>query len=164
MRIREFHAEQFLPRPLEEVFPFFASAENLEAITPPLLRFRIMTIRPIEMGVGTIITYRLRIRGIPVRWSSKITEWDPPRRFVDEQLRGPYRLWRHEHRFEPRDGGTLCHDHVRYATPFDWLTHRWLVRPDIERIFAFRRKTLSEIFGDSAVSAEDPVRGDASSS
>lgn len=150
MRIRELHRELWLPRPPEEVFPFFADAGNLERLTPPLLNFQILTPRPIEMRAGTLIDYRLRIRGIPVRWRSEITVWEPQRRFVDEQRRGPYRLWHHEHTFEPRDGGTLCGDTVRYAVVFDFLVHRLLVRPDIERIFAFRQEKLREIFGDAA--------------
>ena len=150
MRIRELHRELWLPRPPEEVFPFFADAGNLERLTPPLLNFQILTPRPIEMRAGTLIDYRLRIRGIPVRWRSEITVWEPQRRFVDEQRRGPYRLWHHEHTFEPRDGGTLCCDTVRYAVVFDFLVHRVLVRPDIERIFAFRQEKLREVFGVAA--------------
>lgn len=90
--------------------------------------------------------HRLRIHGFPLRWRSKITEWDPPARFVDEQIRGPYRLWIHEHRFEERDSGTLVHDHVRYAVLLDFLLHRWFIQPDIQRIFAYREKKLREIF------------------
>lgn len=150
MRIRELHRELWLPRPPEEVFPFFADAGNLERLTPPLLNFQILTPRPIEMRAGTLIDYRLRIRGIPVRWRSEITVWEPQRRFVDEQRRGPYRLWHHEHTFEPRDGGTLCCDTVRYAVVFDFLVHRVLVRPEIERIFAFRQEKLREAFGVAA--------------
>ena len=147
MRIHELHHELWLPRPPDEVFPFFADAGNLELLTPPLLNFRILTPRPIEMRLGTLIDYRLRIRGIPVRWRSEITAWEPQRRFVDEQRRGPYRLWNHEHTFEARDGGTLCTDRVRYAVAFDFFVHRILVRPDIERIFAFRQRKLRERFG-----------------
>lgn len=146
MRIHEFHRELWLPRPPGEVFPFFADAGNLELLTPPLLRFQILTPRPIEMRAGTLIDYRLRIHGIPVRWRSEITVWEPERRFVDEQRRGPYRLWHHEHTFEPHDGGTLCRDTVRYAVAFDFLVHDLLVRPDIERIFAFREQRMREIY------------------
>ena len=147
MRIHEFHAEQWFPRPIDEVFPFFGDAGNLEQLTPPWLRFKILTPRPIEMRPGTLIDYRLRVRGIPLRWQSEITVWEPPFRFVDEQRRGPYRLWIHEHSFQSLDGGTLCRDAVRYAVPFDFFAHRLFVRPDIERIFAFRRGVLLARFG-----------------
>jgi ligand-binding SRPBCC domain-containing protein len=146
MRIHEFTQELWLPRPVDEVFPFFADAANLEILTPPWLKFSIVTQQPIEMRAGTLIDYRLRVRGIPVRWQSEITVWEPPRRFVDEARRGPYRLWRHEHTFEPKGEGTLCRDHVSYAVPFDFLVHRFLVRPDVEKIFAFRERKLREIF------------------
>ncbi|MEI7821836.1 MAG: SRPBCC family protein [Verrucomicrobiota bacterium] len=147
MRIREFHDEQWLPRPIDEVFPFFADAGNLQHLTPPWIRFKILTPRPIEMRPGALIDYRLRVHGIPLRWRSEITVWEPPFRFVDEQRRGPYQLWVHEHSFQSRDGGTLCRDTVRYAVPFNMLSHRLFVRPDIERIFAFRRGVLMERFG-----------------
>jgi ligand-binding SRPBCC domain-containing protein len=149
MRVRQFQTELWLPLPPEELFPFFADAANLDAITPPWLHFRIVTPRPIAMGEGTLIDYKLRVRGVPLRWRTRISAWQPPHRFVDEQLRGPYRQWIHEHRFEPRDGGTLARDCVRYAVPFDWLAHRWFVRPDIERIFRYRREALRTRFGSS---------------
>ena len=147
MRIRVFQAELWLPRAREEVFAFFADAANLDTITPPWVRFHTVTPAPIKMGVGTIIDHRLRIRGIPVGWRSKITVWDPPRRFVDEQVRGPYRLWRHEHEFEERDGGTLVRDRVQYAVLFDFLVHELLVRRDVERIFDYRTDCLRRRFG-----------------
>jgi ligand-binding SRPBCC domain-containing protein len=139
--------EQRLPGPPDEVFPFFADAGNLEAITPPLLRFRVVSPQPIEMRVGTLIEYRLRLRGLPVRWLTRIEEWVPGERFVDTQLAGPYRLWHHTHEFEPDGGGaTLMRDVVRYALPA-WplgeLAHRLLVRRLLERIFAFRRAEVA---------------------
>ncbi|MGB9275140.1 MAG: SRPBCC family protein [Terrimicrobiaceae bacterium] len=105
MRTHEFRCELWLPRPLGEVFSFFADAGNLELLTPPQLNFHILTPCPLEMRVGLLIEYRLRVRGIPLRWQSEITAWEPPHRFVDEERRGPYRLWQHEHLFEERDGG-----------------------------------------------------------
>lgn len=142
MKIREFQSELWLPLPPEELFPFFADAANLDAITPPWLHFQIVTPLPIVMREGTLIDYRLRVRGVPLRWRTRISAWQPPHRFVDEQLRGPYRQWIHEHTFEPHESGTLARDHVRYAVPLDWLLHRWFVRPDIERIFRFRAGAL----------------------
>jgi ligand-binding SRPBCC domain-containing protein len=146
MRIHEFSAELWLPLPPEEVFPFFGDVANLEAITPPWLRFQVVTPPPIEIREGALIDYRLRANGLPLRWRTLISAWEPSHRFVDEQLRGPFRLWIHEHTFEARDGGTLARDHVRYAVPFDFLSHRWIVRPDIEKIFAFRTQALLKRF------------------
>jgi ligand-binding SRPBCC domain-containing protein len=146
MRLREFQTEIFLPRRPAEIFPFFADAANLNVITPPWLHFEILTPRPIEMREGTLIDYRLRVRGVSLRWRTRINAWEPPHRFVDEQMRGPYRLWVHEHTFEARDGGTLARDVVRYAVPLDFLAHAWLVRPDVERIFEFRSSALKKQF------------------
>lgn len=146
MRIRELRYELWLPRPIEEVFAFFSDAGNLEILTPPWLKFHILTLRPVEMRVGALIDYRLRVHGLPLRWRSEITEWKPPHRFVDEQRRGPYRLWHHEHTFEPRGTGTLCCDLVKYAVHFDFLIHRFFIRPDIEKIFNFRQRKMRELF------------------
>ena len=148
MRGHEFQTELWLPLPPEELFPFFADAANLDTLTPPWLHFRIVTPSPIAMREGTLIDYRLRVHGIPLRWRTRINVWQPPHRFVDEQLHGPYRRWIHEHTFEARDGGTLARDLVRYAVPFDFIAHRWLVRPDVEKIFEYRAKALQRRFGD----------------
>jgi ligand-binding SRPBCC domain-containing protein len=139
-------AELWLPRRREEVFPFFADALNLETITPPWLKFEVLTPRPIEMRVGVRIDYRLRLRGLPVRWQSEITAWEPPSRFVDEQRRGPYRAWIHEHTFEERDGGTLARDLVRYDVIGGRLINSLFVRRDVEGIFRYRQKKLQEVF------------------
>ena len=139
------HAEQWVPRPPSVVFPFFADAANLNTLTPPWLHFEILTPRPIAMQPGTLIDYRLRLRGLPIRWQSEITVWEPQRRFVDEQRRGPYRLWHHEHTFTERDGGTLVSDKVRYGVWGGVLIERWFVRPDIRRIFAYRQQKLQEL-------------------
>jgi ligand-binding SRPBCC domain-containing protein len=146
MVTHEFKSEIWLPRLIGEVFVCFADPANLDSITPPWLSFRMVTLKPIEMRVGTLLDYTLRVRGFPVRWRSRITAWEPPHRFVDEQIRGPYRLWIHEHNFEARNGGTLVRDNVRYAVPFDWLVHRLVVRPDVERIFAYRTESLRRRF------------------
>ncbi len=142
MRIHELRRELWISRPHDEVFAFFADAANLEFLTPPWLNFHILTPRPIAMRVGTLIDYRLRIRGIPLRWQSEITAWEPPVRFVDEQVRGPFRRWIHEHRLEPRDGGTLAIDRVRYAAPGGALINWLLVRHDVARIFDYRTAKL----------------------
>lgn len=148
MRLRKFESEQWLPRRRAELFDFFSSAANLEAITPPWLQFQTLTAPPIVMQKGTLIDYKLGIHGVPIRWRTEIKAWEPPVRFVDEQIRGPYRVWIHEHTFEERDGGTLMRDRVRYAVPFDFLVHGLFVRPDVERIFAYRTEMLQKQFGD----------------
>lgn len=146
MRVHEFQSELWLPLPPAELFPFFADAANLNAITPPWLHFQIVTPLPIAMKVGTLIDYLLRVHGVPFRWRTRIHVWQPPHRFVDEQIRAPYRQWIHEHTFKARDGGTLLRDVVHYAVPFDFLAHRLFVRPDIERIFRFRSEALRKLF------------------
>ena len=146
MRTSELSREVWLPRPLEEVFPFFADAANLDRLTPPWLHFRILTPRPIEMAVGARIDYRLRLRGLPIRWQSEITAWDPPHGFVDEQRRGPYRVWIHRHRFEAHRGGTLVTDDIRYAVPGGLLADRLFVRRDLRRIFDYRTDQLRRLF------------------
>jgi ligand-binding SRPBCC domain-containing protein len=146
MHVHDLQYEIWLPVAPPNIFPFFADAGNLEALTPPWLNFKILTPLPIDVHEGTLIDYRLRLRGVPVRWRTRISVWQPPYRFVDEQLRGPYRQWIHEHTFEAHQGGTLVRDHVRYAVPFDWLVHRLLVRPDVERIFRYRAAELRRRF------------------
>lgn len=146
-KVHVIESELWLPRPRSEVFPFFADAFNLEKITPDLLSFRVVTPPPIEMRVGAIIDYKLKIRFVPARWRTRIAIWDPPHRFVDEQLRGPYRQWIHEHTFEERDGGTWTRDRVEYAVPGGALVNALIVRRDVEKIFEHRTQALLEIFG-----------------
>ena len=145
MKDRVFMAFQRVPSPLERTFSFFSDAHNLERITPPFVKFRIVTPPPIEMRVGTRIDYRLRLHGIPIRWQSEITHWTPPHGFIDEQRRGPYRKWVHEHRFREEDGGTRVEDHVTYAVPGGRPIDRWFVRPDLDRIFEYRQGAIAEI-------------------
>lgn len=147
MTVHTFSAEQWLPQPLDTIFPFFSDAANLEAITPPWVGFEILTPGPIEMRQGAVIDYRIRIHRFPLRWRTEITIWDPPRRFVDAQRKGPYRQWIHTHDFESKDGGTLCRDNVAYSVPGGELIHRLFVRRDVERIFAYRRAALEARFG-----------------
>ncbi len=149
MRIHTVHYELWLPLSPEEIFPFFADASNLEAITPASLGFKVITPSPIAMHEGTLIDYKLRIHGFPIRWRTRIAAWQPPYRFVDEQLRGPYRQWIHEHTFEAKDGGTLCRDIVNYAVPFGFIAHPLFVRREVESIFAFRSEALKKHFASS---------------
>jgi ligand-binding SRPBCC domain-containing protein len=146
MRVHELRREQLVPRPLGETFAFFAQARNLERITPPWLSFAVLTPAPIEMRTGTVIEYRLRLHGLPLRWTARIEDWREGRAFADRQIRGPYRLWHHRHEFEADPGGTLVRDHVRYALPAGWLgdaAHALLVRRDVERIFDFRARAVA---------------------
>jgi ligand-binding SRPBCC domain-containing protein len=146
MKVHVLEREQVLAAAPADVFPFFADARNLEAITPPLLRFRVVTPGPIAMGKGTRLRYRLRLHGIPVAWDTVIAAWEPPHRFVDVQLRGPYAIWHHTHEFAPLDGGrTLMRDTVRYAIglgPAGELAHRLLVARDLRAIFDFRAEAV----------------------
>jgi len=138
-------AAQWLPVPRDRVFEFFSDAFQLEAITPPWLNFKVLTAAPIHIASGTRIDYRLRLHGIPLRWQSRISVWEPGYRFVDEQMRGPYRRWHHEHLFEDAEGGTLCRDVVDYSVWGGKLIDRLLVRPDVLRIFAYRQRRLPDL-------------------
>ena len=135
-----------LPHPLEVVFPFFADAGNLETLTPPWLRFEILTPLPMVMRAGATIEYRLRLHGIPLRWQSEITVWEPPLRFVDEQRRGPYRRWIHEHTFTQCGNGCEMRDFVRYSVPGGWLVNLLFVQRDVRRIFEYRSRKLRGFF------------------
>lgn len=147
----QLHDQLLLPLSRDEVFAFFADASNLEALTPPWLGFRIETPTPITMAPGALIDYRLRLHGIPLRWRTRISVWEPPYRFVDEQLRGPYKLWRHEHRFEETDEGTRVTDRVDYAHAGGRIVNELLVRPDLERIFAYRKQRTLELLTPAGV-------------
>jgi len=148
-----------VPYSVENVFPFFADAGNLEAITPPWLRFRIDTPLPIIMKKGALIDYRLRLHGIPIRWQTEIADWNPPHSFVDQQLKGPYRLWKHTHTFEPTTNGTNVVDNVDYIVPGGRLVHRLFVRPDLRKIFTWRQQQISKHFShDSPAPATSRAR------
>ena len=134
-----------LPLPIDEVFEFFQDAHNLEALTPPFLKFRVLTPKPIPMAAGTLIDYRLSLRGIPIKWRTQILDWDPPHGFVDDQLKGPYKQWHHTHRFEEIEGGTLCTDKVVYQVPLGAWVQKWIVGPDVERIFRYRHTRMAEL-------------------
>lgn len=140
------HREQTINLPLVEVFSFFSDAGNLEKITPPQLRFRILTPRPIKMEEGALIDYRLSLHGLPFKWRTLITRWEPPYCFTDEQLRGPYALWRHTHMFYEIEGQTVMTDKVEYQLPFQPFGEMALpiVRKQINGIFDYRSQVLSE--------------------
>jgi ligand-binding SRPBCC domain-containing protein len=144
----------WLPLKRPDVFAFFADASNLESLTPPFLHFSVITSRPIEMRQGQLIDYRLRLHGLPIRWRTEITGWEPPFRFEDCQLKGPYSLWVHSHIFEELDGGTLVRDVVRYATPGGRLVHSLFVKRDLRRIFEYRQDRLPELLGVEAASCD----------
>jgi uncharacterized protein len=149
----EVEYEQWVPASPDAVFPFFADATNLEAITPPFLRFRVVGTSTAAMARGTRIEHRLTVRGIPLRWQSLITDWHPARRFVDVQTRGPYAVWQHTHEFEAFAGGTILRDRVRYALPLGVagdLVAGGVVARDVDAIFAYRRAAIAGLFGERA--------------
>jgi len=140
-----FRAEQYIRRPVDEVFAYFGRAENLQELTPAWLHFKILSVDPNPIRKGTLIRYSLRWRVFPIRWTTEIIEWDPPHRFVDLQLKGPYRLWHHEHRFVAEGDGTRIFDEVQYELPFGFigsLVHRLKVKQDVAGIFAYRKQAV----------------------
>jgi len=146
----ELVSRQWVPRPPEALFGFFADACNLEQITPPFLNFRVLDMSTPYVGRGTVICYRLKLHGIPLRWRTVIDRWEPPAGFTDRQEAGPFKLWVHDHEFIPRGGGTLIVDHVRFRTPFHGLLETPLlgwIRRDLERIFTYRQGAIEQHFG-----------------
>jgi ligand-binding SRPBCC domain-containing protein len=138
--------EQLVPLAPVETFDFFADPFNLEAITPPWLGFQAATPRPIAMGVGVLIEYRLKLHALPLRWLTRIEAWEPGRRFADRQLRGPYRMWHHAHTFDEDERGTVMRDLVHYALPLGpagRLAWAVLVRRDLDRIFDYRHDAIA---------------------
>ncbi len=147
MKVRVLLREQFLERPLPEVFEFFSAAQNLERLTPSWLRFEVVSPAPVEMRDGTVIDYRLRVHGVPLRWTSRIESWEPGVRFVDRQITGPYALWHHTHDFEAIGSGTLIRDTVRYSIgfgPVGAVVHALQVQRDLDNIFDYRRSAVIE--------------------
>jgi len=141
------HRETTVASPLEATFAFFSDARNLEALTPAWLNFRIRSDGPLTMHEGLLIDYVIRLRGLPIPWKTRIDVWEPKVRFVDRQLNGPYRWWRHEHRFEPAPGGTRVIDRVEFVPRLRLITGR-LVARNVERIFDYRAEELKRLFGD----------------
>jgi len=149
MKTYKIEYQTILKKSVQEVFPFFANAENLDAVTPPWLKFEILTPLPIEMKIGTMVDYRLRFHGVSIRWRSEITEWNPPHKFTDVQLKGPYRFWKHEHFFVLEGNQTRMIDRVEYAVPgwiFAPIVHSLFVKRDLEKIFDYREREFLEIF------------------
>jgi len=147
------HREQWVPRPLDEIFAFFSDASNLEILTPAWLKFGILTPGPIAIASGAQIQYRLSWHGIPVHWTTEIMRWNPPHDFEDIQLSGPYKLWHHKHRFREQEGGTQITDAVEYALPLGFLgriAHALQVRRNVETIFDYRYDRIREMFGGPA--------------
>lgn len=141
---------QLICRPLEEVFAFFSDAGNLEAITPEFLHFHILTPRPIAMDAGTLIDYQIRLLGIPLNWRTQIETWEPPHRFSDVQLKGPYKLWHHTHEFVAVSDGTLMTDRVRYqmpAGPLGRVVHAVWTQRTLAKIFDYRFQKIEELLG-----------------
>jgi ligand-binding SRPBCC domain-containing protein len=156
LRDFQIHRTQSFANPLREVFAFFSDPANLTRITPDWLRFNIISPQPVIMAEGTLIDYTLRVHGIPLTWRSEITAWNPPYRFVDEQRKGPYRYWIHEHLLADRNGVTEVTDRVHYAVPGGAIVQRLFVARDVAKIFDYRRAVLAEIFTEAAaVPAED---------
>lgn len=148
MRVHLLERSQRVEVPVEQAFAFYGDDRNLEPLTPPWLHFEVTTPRPLTMGANTLLEYRLRLHGVPLRWRTRIETWEPPHRFVDFQEKGPYSLWEHTHLFEADgEGTTVIHDRVRYALPLGplgSLAHRLFVRVDLERIFDYRRNAVAE--------------------
>ena len=142
----QYHEELLLPHAREPVFRFFSTPENLDLLTPPWVKFSILTPTPIEMGLGAIIDYRISLHRVPFKWKSEISVWKPPFEFCDIQVKGPYRYWLHRHTFEDTPNGTLVTDHVDYWVPFGWPVERLFVARELRQIFRHRRMRLLEIF------------------
>jgi len=153
----QFEQVQFIPRPRSEVFDFFSNAANLERLTPALLKFRILTPLPIEMCEGALIDYQLKLYGLPVRWRTRIESYEPEERFIDTQLKGPYRYWHHLHEFKEHQGGTEMRDLVNYELPFGPLgsiARALFVKRSLADIFKHRRQVIHSLFAQDASQPE----------
>lgn len=147
MRTHKIETSIHLPLKIEDVFPFFCQVENLHRITPPELDFCVLTPLPIDISLGTTVDYQLRLFRIPFKWRSEITVWEPPHRFADVQVSGPYKLWEHTHLFYQEEDGTVIEDNIIYRLPY-WPFGEIiypLVRAQLKRIFQYRQKTIREL-------------------
>ena len=150
MKLYTLKKEQIIPRNILDVFDFFSKPENLSVITPSKMGFKILTPSPIEMKEGALIDYTVKIIGLPIRWTTLITKYDPPNLFIDQQLKGPYSMWHHTHNFKKlNDNETLIEDIVVYSVPYSFiggLIHSLYIKRDLEKIFSYRSKKIKEIF------------------
>ena len=149
MKTFEINMKQCINKPLDVVFEFFSKPENLEMITPESLSFNILTPTPIKMEKGSLIDYTIRLFGIPIHWRTLISDYEPPFRFVDQQIKGPYTFWHHTHTFQQVDGGVEIIDKVKYSLPMGWLgtlVHSIWVRKDLEKIFEHRKTVIQDYF------------------
>jgi uncharacterized protein (TIGR01777 family) len=147
----EMIAEQWVPKKPSEIFPYFCSEKNLEALTPEFLKFRVLKKSTDEIDQGTLIDYKMRVHGFPVKWQTRIEDWNPGHSFVDVQLNGPYKKWHHTHEFREFAGGTLMRDRVLYQLPMGWfgnLMAGWKVTRDVQAIFAYRREKIDQLWRD----------------
>ena len=147
---------QVVSTPRGELFRFFEDPQNLGRMTPHRMGFRILGMDDLPFRPGFRLKYRIKVMGVPLRWVTTITEYEPGKRFVDEQTRGPYAFWRHEHTFEDADGGTLMRDRVQYELPFGILgsaVQRLVVARELDRIFDFRARTVEELFAERTIPA-----------
>ena len=161
MKTFEINMKQYINKPLEVVFEFFSKPENLEMITPKSLSFNILTPTPIKMEKGSLIDYTIRLFGIPIHWRTLISDYEPPFRFVDQQIKGPYTFWHHTHTFKLVEGGVEIIDQVKYSLPLGWLgtlAHAIWVRKDLEKIFEYRKTVIQHYFDTTNISTERMVR------
>ncbi len=143
-------SDQWVPQDLKRVFDFFSDATNLEKLTPEFLNFKVLSMSTPQIGEGTEIHYKLKVHGFPVRWTSRITDWEKPNAFSDIQISGPYRYWCHRHIFDAENGGTWVRDRVHYMPPFGFLGRAIagkMVGDDVEKIFRYRQQVIGELFG-----------------
>ena len=160
MKTFEINMKQYINKPLDVVFEFFSKPENLEIITPESLSFNILTPTPIKMGKGSLVDYTIRLFGIPIHWRTLISDYEPPFRFVDQQIKGPYTFWHHTHTFKLVEGGVEIIDQVKYSLPLGWLgtlAHAIWVRKDLEKIFEYRKTIIQNYFEIKNLSTERMV-------